>query len=246
MSKGDKMKSSGSVFKSAAKGFGNLFYVKNEEDAPETEAPDKGTQKASTSVRTSSESVGASSPDSTPDLVLSPGREDSSIMKTLTDALNKAANKDGYDYLKFAQSVSEQAKIIPAEETRFQATFAVARSLGVTQASLVDDAQRYLDVLKQEQDKFQTSVSGLVKENVSSKESDLTDIDKETQEKADQISKLTAEINDLQKRKTQVSNEVTQNKIKIEQLKSNFAATLKTITGRISGDVDKIKKYIPV
>lgn len=160
------------------------------------------------------------------------------------DALSKA-NKPGYDYFEFAMAIDEQAKFIPSEETRFQATYATVRSMGISQASLVGDAGFYLDVLKKEEQKFLTSMEGLTQQNVTSKETQLASIDQQTAEKAEQIKKLTEEINEIQKSKTQLVNDISQNKSKIEQLKNNFAATLKVVTDHISGDIEKIKKYIP-
>ena len=117
--------------------------------------------------------------------------------------------------------------------------------MGISQASLVGDAGFYLDVLKKEEQKFLTSMEGLTQQNVTSKETQLASIDQQTAEKAEQIKKLTEEINEIQKSKTQLVNDISQNKSKIEQLKNNFAATLKVVTDHISGDIEKIKKYIP-
>jgi hypothetical protein len=226
------------MLKKVGKGLASTFWVNNN-PSPEETPPENPKETPS------KEPAPSAAPVMTSGFVAGVGKEDTQIMATLVDALTKASNKNTYDYLKFAQSVSEQAKFIPGEETRFQATFAVARSLGVTQASLVSDATRYLDILKQEQSKFDTSVAGLTAQNISSKESDLASIDQQTAEKAAQIKKLTEEINDLQGQKMAIINEVSQSKAKITQMKNNFAITMKTVADRITEDIEKIKKYIP-
>ena len=221
------------MLKKFGKSVKGTFWVNN--DQPSEETPPENPKEANSSASAPSASPAAIG------FVAGVGKEDIQIMATLTDALVKASNKSTYDYLKFAQSVTEQAKFIPGEETRFQATFAVARSLGITQASLIADASRYLDV-KQEQDKFDSSVAGLTAQNISSKESDLTSIDQQTTEKSDQIKKLTEEINELQRQKTGIINEVSQSKAKITQMKNNFVCTMKTVADRITDDIGKIRK----
>lgn len=229
--------------KKAGQSISKLFWVNDNDDV----AP---MQEKETKAETAKGSIGEPKmseffPDK-PDVYRGePGKEDAQIKATLLDALNKA-NRPGYDYFEFSMAVEEQAKFIPAEETRYQASYAVAKTMGISQASLIDDANHYLNVLKEEETKFNTSIDGLTKQNVTSKEAELTSIDQRTAEKAEQIKKLTEEINQIQKEKNQIMNDVTQNKIKIEQLKNNFFATLKVITNRISGDIEKIKKYIPV
>jgi hypothetical protein len=228
--------------KNVLKGLKGIFWTGDEsgEEAPEGNPPEKAIPKSSA---TAPSVLSTTSSDT--EVVIDSGKEDSGIKATLMDALSKASSKGTYDYLKFAQSVTEQAKIIPAEETRFIATFTIAKSLGLTQASLISDAQRYLDVLKQEESKFQSSTEGLNAREVSSKETTLSSIDKQMGEKADQIKSLTDEINTLQKQRNELTDDITQSKIKIEKFKNNYAATLKTVVDRITGDIEKIKKYIP-
>ena len=223
----------------AAKGIGGLFWKpeENEEDLTEVSTPTQPSTKPP--AFTSSPA-----PTSNSEVVSSCGKEDAQTKAILLDALTKA-NKPGYDYFEFAMAIDEQAKFIPAEETRFQATYATVRSMGISQASLVGDAGFYLDVLKKEEQKFLTSMDGLTQQNVTSKEAQLASIDQKTAEKAEQIKKLTEEINESQKSRTQLINDISQNKSKVEQLKNNFSATLKVVVDRIIGDIEKIKKYIP-
>lgn len=234
-----KTKTKSGMLQNVGKSMGSFFWKTEEsgDTPPDQETSDKGSSESS--VTSPSTEV------STPEFILGSGKEDPTIKATLMGALGRVVSKGNYDYLKFAQSISDQAKFIPAEEIRFQATFAVAKSMGISQEDLIADAQQYLDVLKEEESKFQTSIAGITQQNVSSKQTQLDAIDKQTEEKAKQIEALTNEINELQKQKAPITNDISQSKLKIEQMKANFSTTLKTVVDRITGDITKIKKYIP-
>jgi SMC interacting uncharacterized protein involved in chromosome segregation len=69
-------------------------------------------------------------------------------------------------------------------------------------------------------------------------------MDAAIQEKAAAIQKLTEEINAMSAEKTKMTNEIGENRIKIETKRNNFSATLQTFVGKIQGDIDKIGRYI--
>jgi predicted nucleic acid-binding Zn-ribbon protein len=79
---------------------------------------------------------------------------------------------------------------------------------------------------------------------VTSREKEVTQFDGDMQAKAEQIKKLTDEINDLQQRKTTIINEVSAAKAQIEQVRNNFSATMKVFVDKINSDIDKIKQYL--
>jgi predicted nucleic acid-binding Zn-ribbon protein len=101
-----------------------------------------------------------------------------------------------------------------------------------------------MDILKNEAGKFEATMASVVKNNITSKETQIKDIDDETQKKTDEIKRLTDEINELQSQKGTVSNEISQQKAKVEQAQNNFGATLKVFIDKINTDLGKIKKYL--
>lgn len=179
----------------------------------------------------------------TPQPVAVQGAEDEAIKNSLSGALSKA-NKEGYDYFEFAQAVKAQTKFIPAEQVRYQSVFAMAASMGITTESLISDINYYVDVLKQEAEKFQDMVDGQTAANVTLKEQELSGIDSAIEEKAAQIQQLTEEINQLSASKTDLANAISDNKASIEKVQSNFGATLKVFIDRLIGDSEKIKRYL--
>lgn len=170
-------------------------------------------------------------------------REDAEIKAQLTAALEQS-NQSGYDYFEFAQAIDAQASIIPAEAVRFQASFAAAATMGTTVDKLLSSAQFYLSVLKGKEDEFNKTVEQHMAEAVTSREQELTQYDGDMQVKAEQIKKLTEEINALQQKKTTIINEVSASKSQIEQVKNNFSATMRVFVDKINADIEKIKQYL--
>lgn len=190
---------------------------------------------------TATSPVAASIPVSLPSTAVA--REDEEIKKQLTAALEQA-NQSGYDYFELAQAVQAQASIIPSEALQFQASYAAAVPMGVTLDKLIASAQFYLSVLQKKEDEFNKTVESHMAQTVTSREKEVTQFDGDMQTKAEQIKKLTDEINDLQQRKTAIINEVSTAKAQIEQVRNNFSATMKVFVGKINSDIEKIKQYI--
>jgi hypothetical protein len=216
------------MLKGAISSLGSLFV--KVQDVPVESQPTQTTQPA--------QQVQAQS--SSPDLI---GQEDKEIKQQLLDALEKA-NIPGYDYFEFVKAIDAQVSIIPSEATRFQSTFAMAATMGVSVEVLLSSAKHYLDILSTKEKEFITAMDKHSLDAVGGKQEQINAIDSETQKKQDQIKILTEEINTLQNKKNTLINEISTNKIKIETVKNNFFATLKVITDRISNDINKIKQYL--
>ena len=171
------------------------------------------------------------------------GQEDKEIKQQLLDALEKA-NLPGYDYFEFIKAIDAQATIIPSEAMRFQSSFAMASTMGVSVQTLLSSAQHYIEILSTKEKEFISALEKHSTDAVGGKEGQISSIDSEMQKKAEQIQQLTQDINVLQEQKTALTNEISSNRIKIDTVKNNFYATLKTINDRIVNDINKIKQYL--
>jgi len=170
-------------------------------------------------------------------------QEDATIKKQLSDAL-EAANQPGYDYFELAKSIEAQASIIPSESLRFQSSYAVVASMGVTPDKLISSAEFYLTVLKKKEDEFNKTLEQHTSEAVTAKENEAQKFDADMLAKSEQIKQLTEEINVMQQQKTAILNEVSSSRAQIEQVKNNFYATMKIFVDRINSDIGKIKTYL--
>lgn len=171
------------------------------------------------------------------------GKADEAISSNFVKALEKA-NLPGYDYFEFAKTVEALRPTLPAEQTLFQTAFASAVVMSVSKDKLLETAQHYLSVLDAKAQEFNQVVQQRTADTVTKREKDIADSDAAIKAKAEQIQKLTEEMNVLTTQKTATANEISENRMKIEQVQINFMATFDIFANKIKGDIDKIKKYI--
>ena len=174
---------------------------------------------------------------------ISAGKRDEAIAGSLADALEKA-NMKGFDYFEYAKTLDALKANIPAEQTLFQTAFASGTVMGATKQSLLDSARHYINVLDKEAEKFGASVRQQVVEMVTGKETKLRTVEASIQEKAREIQRLTEEINVMNAEKNSISNEIAENRIKIEKVQNDFTATYRVFLDKIKGDIEKMDKYI--
>jgi len=217
----------------AGKGIMNLFF----------KVEDDGKTGAKTSKEAPATPVQPQFASSAPSSLPSMAQEDATIKKQLADAL-EAANQPGYDYFELAKSIEAQASIIPSESLRFQSSYAVVASMGVTPDKLITSAEFYLTVLKKKEDEFNKTLEQHTSEAVTAKENEAKKFDADMLAKSEQIKQLTDDINAMQQQKTAILNEVSSSRSQIEQVKNNFYATMKVFVDRINSDIGKIKSYL--
>lgn len=173
----------------------------------------------------------------------SAGRTDEKITQGLVKALEDA-NLDGYDYFEFAKTLDALRPSMPAEQNLYQTAFATGAVMGATKDNLLRTAQHYMGALESEHAKFQDLCKEQTENTVTGPEKQVAAVDEKIKVLAEQIKAITDEINTLSASKVKVSNDISDSKAKIEQIRNNFAATLAVFTGRIQGDLEKIQKYI--
>jgi archaellum component FlaC len=171
------------------------------------------------------------------------GQKDKAIEDQLITALEQA-NLPGFDYFEFARALQAQESIIPAENVRFQSSFTMATSMGVSADTLISSANHYLDVLKKKEEEFLKALEQHTGKEVVEKEQSAATIDKQIEEKSLTIKQLTDDINNLHKQKLEIQNQVATSRGEIERIKNNFYATLKIFVDKISSDIAKMKQYL--
>ncbi len=209
----------------------------------QTEEEETTTPTTTESASTTSKAPGVQTSTIVASSASSSGQQDETVVQLLAKAIDDA-NLPGFDYYEFAQLLSELKASNPSEQALFQTAFASAKVMKASKESLVQSANTYLGILKAKSADFETACQLKIDELVISREKGLKDMDVAIQEKSAAIQKLTEEINAMTAQKTQVTNEIAENRVKIETKRNNFNATLQMYTGRIQGDVEKITKYI--
>lgn len=217
----------------------SLFVV--EEENP-NKAPSPNPDQGKTGLK--EQPASKTTPNSTPSAGPSePGK----AVPELTEVLFKAMeqnNVEGFDYLEFKQSLNSLKKMPMDEQTRYQSAFAMAQTMGVTVERLMQTGQHYLDVLKQEEQKFETAVNNQKARQIGEKEQHILKLEEAIKAKAEQIKQLTVEIETDQAKAKQMKQEMTEASVKVETTRSNFVASYESLVQQIRSDLDNIKNFL--
>jgi len=169
---------------------------------------------------------------------------DAKIVSILKDAIQKKA-KDGFDYLKFKNSVKDilDKGDITNEKVAFQTVFSLAKSMGVTVNSLVDNAEYYITVVNDMGNQLEEALSdklAVIKE----KEESFSGIESEIDKRNESIKKLNQEIADLSNEKIDLNKDISNLKSQYDASKSTSDASLNSVLSELKSDKQKIKDYL--
>lgn len=153
-------------------------------------------------------------------------------------------NLEGFDYLEFRNSLLSLQKMQMDEKTRYQSAAAMAATMGVTPEQILDSAEHYLNVLKQEDHKFQQALSNQRQKQIGSKEEDIKKLEEIVKQKSAQIQKLQKEIEADQKKAGELGKQIQNATVKVQQTSANFEASYQSVANQIINDVNNIKSYL--
>lgn len=173
----------------------------------------------------------------------SSGEVSDKFMEVLFSAMQQN-NLDGFDYLEYKQSLQSLSKMQMDEQTRFQSAFAMAQTMGVTVPKLLDSASHYIQILQQENQKFNDALSKQRSQQIGNREEQITQLDKAIQSKTEQIQSLTQEIEQNRKQMEQLKQEIAQSTVKVESTKNDFLATYTNLVNQINTDISNIKTFL--
>lgn len=173
----------------------------------------------------------------------SSGSVNDKFVEVLAAALEKN-NQDGFDYFEFRQSLKNLAKMPMDEGTRFQSAYAMAQTMGVTPAKLVESAKFYIGVLNNEQSRFAEAHAQQKAKLVGNREEEARQLEAAMQQKAEQIKQLTAEIEQSRQRSELIRQEIADSTVKIENTRADFEATFAAVVGQVQDDIGKMQQYL--
>lgn len=153
-------------------------------------------------------------------------------------------NQAGFDYFEFRQALRNLSKMPMDEPTRFQSANAMAQTMGITPAALIESARFYLNVLQNEEARFNEAHAQQRGKLIGNREEQIKNLEATIQQKTEQIKQLTQQIEEHRRQSDQIRQEVSDSTIKIETTKADFDATFATVVGQIQDDVAKIQQYL--
>lgn len=221
------------------KKFKSVFVVE-EEGGGAQDAGSGSQHPAEMTSRPAKPSPSVQSPSST---TPSSGGVSDKFVEVLAAALEKS-NQEGFDYFEFRQALKNLAKMSMDEQTRFQSAYAMAQTMGITSAKLVDSAKHYLGVLDEEKTRFAEAHAQQKAKLIGNREDEAKNLETAMQQKADQIKQLTKEIEQSRLQSEQIRREINDSTVKIESTKADFEATFASVVSQIQDDVAKIQQHL--
>ncbi len=150
----------------------------------------------------------------------------------------------GFDYLKFVETLEGMKAAIPLDAQRYSVAYGVAKSMNADKAQLIDGGKHYVQVLQQASTDFNASVARRTDETVVAGENKIVEIDKLIGSKAEQIQKLSQEIEAAQQERAALVASVSENRVKLEVRKKSFEVTHAACVAEIEENINKIMQFV--
>jgi hypothetical protein len=171
------------------------------------------------------------------------GQVNEKFFNVLLEAMEKN-NLQGFDYMEFKQFLKSLDKVELDEATKYRSAFATGQTMGATKEILINSANRYLDLLKQEEERFELAVKNQRSKNIDDKQSGIAMLEKSIGEKEQQIASLAAEIENARKEIQQRKEDIALALAKVQQTQADFQHTYKLLMGQLQEDIQKINTYL--
>jgi len=168
--------------------------------------------------------------------------------KKFTDILLKAIDKsnlEGADYLEFKSSLKSLENVIDDESTRYKSSFAVLKSSGgMDKAKLLSTGDHYIKVLQKEQGKFEQTFQAQQEKQIKGRQEKIQSYKKGILQKKEQLKKLIADIEAMEKKLETAKVEINQAAGKVQLTKDQFMASYMMIVKQMQADFEKINEYL--
>lgn len=223
-----------------AKGIKSWFFTEVEEPADK-----KKKNKTSTPKKIKEVEPAPPSSDSIPEV--KDGR-DGEVSQKFVNILFKVLREkdmDGFDYMEFKKSLQSLKKMDMDIETRIKSAYAMAQTMGVDKSRLLETANYYIGLLKQEEQKFEQALGNQQQKQVEGKKSKIAQVKNNIAKKEAQLKKLEAEVAQHKQQIDTLQLEIKQAASKIADTKNDFIASYNSLVNQIKQDMKHINDYLP-
>lgn len=171
------------------------------------------------------------------------GAYNQKVFDSLTQAL-EANNMQGFDYLEFRGSLLSLSKMPMDEATRYRSAYAMAQTMGADVKKLNDTANHYLNVLKNEELKFQQALDNQRSNGLGAKEQEIAGLQNAINQKTELLKQIQQEIEQHQAQIENIKQQIGESSSKIAQAQGDFNITYDTLINQIQQDIQNIQKYL--
>lgn len=215
----------------------SIFIVEDESAKKAEPTPSKKTSPAKKNAPASKAKSSGPVPKSTG------GKPAEKFVDKLLTAI-EANNLEGFDYLEFKQSLQSLGTVDMDEKTRMQSAMAMAKTMGATEDKIINAAQHYLNILKEEQEKFEVAFKAQEVKQINARESGIKNAEASIKEKQQQIEKLNAEIKALNEKLANAKKEANQASAKVQTTKDGFYNAYHSVVNQIKSDISSMQKHL--
>lgn len=171
------------------------------------------------------------------------GKPNEKFVDKLLGAI-EANNLDGFDYLEFKQSLQSLNKMDMDEATRYQSAMAMAKTMGASEDKILNAAEHYLNILKDEQQKFEVAFKNQESKQITLREQKIKDSEAAIKQKTARIEELKKEIDAAEKQLEVEKQNANQANAKVQATKQGFYNAYHSVVNQIKADVSAIQQYL--
>lgn len=171
------------------------------------------------------------------------GEVDQKIYLALIKAI-KDKHQEGFDYLRFKQSVENLKEMDLDEETSMKSAYMTASTMGLTKSKLTGSIQHYLTILGKEKESFAEALQNQYSSKVEGKKVEAQKLIKKIEEYQKKIIKMQEEMSLYQSKIDSVDDEMNTAKVKIEKTRDSFEMTYDSLIELIQKDLSKIDSLL--
>lgn len=164
---------------------------------------------------------------------------DNKTFNALLRAL-KEKHQEGFDYLRFKQSVKSMMEMGMDEDTSYKSAYTTASTMGLTKSKLTNSVRFYKTILEKERESFADAMKNQLKQKVESKKLEAEKLSKKIEDYKKKIAKMQEEMLLYQQKIDSVDSEMSSARSKIEKTRDKFEATYHSIREILDEDSSKI------
>jgi chromosome segregation ATPase len=217
--------------------FKSLFIIEEADTKAKgesTEAPSTKGQIKPTESRPSEAFAGVEAGD---------GQVQERFLEVLFNAL-EASNQEGFDYMEFKEFLRSLGNLQMDDATRYKSAYVTAQTMGATRNNILSSAKHYIEVLRREKAKFGEALDGQKAKNLTGKQEEIKQLEKDIQEKTARIEALQAGILSDREKIGTLEAEIESAAGKLSQTAQDFDATYQALLGQIEADIRNIETHL--
>jgi chromosome segregation ATPase len=153
----------------------------------------------------------------------------------------KEKHQDGFDYLRFKQSVKSMQDLDMDEDTSIKSAFVTASTMGLTKKKLLASTNFYMNILNKERESFAEAMRNQLKSKVEAKKVEAEKLAAKIEDYKKKIAKMQEEMELYQNKIDSVDGAMESARKKIESTRDKFETTYHSIKEIMENDATKIE-----